>query len=277
MKLELKKFDPSTIKHDAVCAYIGKRGTGKSYCMRDILSYHKNIPIGMVISPTEIANKYFESFVPKMLIHDDYSPQILQKFMDRQKNINAKVNKDKDKNGYSTIDPKAFLILDDCLYDNSWTKDVNIKSCFMNGRHYQIFFLITMQFPLGIPPHLRSNIDYIFIFRDNILKNKQRIYEHYAGMFPTFEIFKTVMDSCTENYECLVINNKIQSNKIEDQVFWYKAEDKNFKMCRSDLWDLQAINDQKIAMRGDEEEDDEEKYDPNLLIKKKVNITVKKI
>ena len=125
MKLELKKFDPSTIKHEAVCCFIGKRATGKSYCMRDILSYHKTIPIGMVISPTEIANKYFESFVPKMLIHDDYSPQILQKFMDRQKNINAKVNKDKDKNGYSTIDPKAFLILDDCLYDNSWTKDVH--------------------------------------------------------------------------------------------------------------------------------------------------------
>ena len=132
-----------------------------------------------------------------------------------------------------------------------------------------------MQFPLGIPPHLRSNIDYIFIFRDNIIKNKQRIYEHYAGMFPSFEIFKTVMDSCTENYECLVINNKIQI-LIED-TFWYKAEDKNFKMCRSDLWDLQAINDQKLAMRGDEEEDDEEKYDPNLLIKKKVNITVKKL
>ena len=41
MKLELKKFDPSTIKSDSVIVFIGKRNTGKSYCMKDILSYHK--------------------------------------------------------------------------------------------------------------------------------------------------------------------------------------------------------------------------------------------
>jgi hypothetical protein len=275
MKLELKKFDPNSIKDDSTIVLIGKRNTGKSYCMKDILSHHKNIPIGMTISPTEIANKYFENFIPKMLIHESYTPEIIQKFMDRQIKICKKVNKEKERSGYSSIDPRAFLILDDCLYDNTWTKDINIKSCFMNGRHYKIFFLITMQFPLGIPPHLRANIDYIFIFRDNMIRNKQKLYEHYAGMFPNFDVFRTVMDSCTENYECLVINNKVQSNKIEDQVFWYKAKESDFKMCRDDLWDLQAIQDQKSAIADDDEEY-EEQYDPNLLIKQKTKITVKK-
>ena len=275
MKLELKKFDPNSIKDDSTIVLIGKRNTGKSFCMKDILSHHKNIPIGMTISPTEIANKYFEKFIPKMLIHESYTQEIIQKFMDRQVKICKKVNKEKERTGYSSIDPRAFLILDDCLYDNSWTKDINIKSCFMNGRHYKIFFLITMQFPLGIPPHLRANIDYIFIFRDNMIRNKQKIYEHYAGMFPNFDVFRTVMDSCTENYECLVINNKVQSNKIEDQVFWYKANESDFKMCRDDLWDLQAIQDHKLAIADDEEEY-EEQYDPNLLIKQKTKITVKK-
>ena len=37
-------------------------------------------------------------------------------------------------------------------------------------------------------------------------------------------MFFQVMDQCTENYECLVINNNAKSNKLEDQVFWYKAE-----------------------------------------------------
>ena len=275
MKLELKKFDPNSIKDDSTIVLIGKRNTGKSFCMKDILSHHKNIPIGMTISPTEIANKYFEKFIPKMLIHESYTQEIIQKFMDRQVKVCKKVNKEKERAGYSSIDPRAFLILDDCLYDNSWTKDINIKSCFINGLHYKIFFLITMQFPLGIPPHLRANIDYIFIFRDNMIRNKQKIYEHYAGMFPNFDVFRTVMDSCTENYECLVINNKVQSNKIEDQVFWYKATESDFKMCRDDLWDLQAIQDQKLAIADDEEEY-EEQYDPNLLIKQKTKITVKK-
>ena len=50
-----------------------------------------------------------------------------------------------------TIDPRAFLI-DDCLYDQSWIRDTNIRSLFMNGRHYKILFIITMQYALGIPP-----------------------------------------------------------------------------------------------------------------------------
>ena len=62
-----------------------------------------------------------------------------------------------------------------------------------------------MQFALGIPPNLRTNIDYVFILRENIVSNRKRIYEHYAGMFPSFEMFCQIMDQCTENYECLVI------------------------------------------------------------------------
>jgi hypothetical protein len=31
------------------------------------------------------------------------------------------------------------------------------------------------------------------------------------------------MDACTENYECLVLDNTSKSNKITDCVFWYKA------------------------------------------------------
>ena len=48
--------------------------------------------------------------------------------------------------------------MDDCLYDSSWTKDVNMRSLFMNGRHYKVMLIITSQYALGIPPQLRSNI-----------------------------------------------------------------------------------------------------------------------
>ena len=33
----------------------------------------------------------------------------------------------------------------------------------MNGRWLKVFFIITMQFPLGIQPALRTNVDYVFI------------------------------------------------------------------------------------------------------------------
>jgi hypothetical protein len=59
----------------------------------------------------------------------------------------------------------------------------------MNGRHYKLLFLVTMQYPLGIPPNLRCNVDYVFILRENIVKNRERIYANYAGMFPNFDTF----------------------------------------------------------------------------------------
>jgi len=275
MKLELKKFDPAKIASDSVVVFIGKRNTGKSYCMKDILNYHRDIPVGVVISPTERANGYFEKFIPKMLIYDECEESTLKKYLDRQISITTERKKEIKLTGSSRIDARSFLILDDCLYDKKWINNINIRSIFMNGRHYKIFFLITMQHALGLPPVLRNNIDYIFIFRNNILKEKQKIYDNYAGMFPSFEAFNQVMNQTTENFECLVIDNKIQSNKLEDQVFWYKASESNFKMCSQDIWELQHLEDERSNLRGFEEEADDEPYDSGVFTKKRSTNIIK--
>jgi len=143
-----------------------------------------------------------------------------------------------------------------------------MRLLFMNGRHWKIMLVITMQYPLGIPPTLRTNIDFVFILRENYIANRKRIYENYAGMFPTFESFCQVMDQCTENYECLVINNNSKSNKLQDQVFWYKAENHNdFKLGSKEFWELS---------KGVNSDDEDEKYDPNSIKKRgagpKINV-----
>lgn len=271
MKLELRKFDPTKIKSDSVVVFIGKRNTGKSYCMKDIMGYNRDIPVGVVVSPTERANGYFEKFIPKMLIYDELEEKIVSKFLSRQINITKDRKKELEKHGSSTIDPRAFLILDDCMYNKAVTKDKNIRCIFMNGRHYKIFLLITMQHGLGLPPDLRSNIDYVFIFRNNIVKEREKIYNHYAGMFPTFDVFNQVMNQCTENFECLVIDNKTQSNNINDNVYWYKAQDSNYKMCSQNLWEMQALQDQRdlMGINNDDEDEDNEDFDPGVFMKKK--------
>ena len=118
-----------------------------------------------------------------------------------------------------------------------------MRYVFMNGRHYKLLFLLSMLYALGIPPNLRTNIDYVFILRENYVSNRKRLYEHYSGMFPTFEMFCQVMDQCTENYECLVINNNAKSNKLSDQVFWYKAEARpDFKIGADAYWSYSKMN-----------------------------------
>ena len=238
MELQLRKFDMRDIKDDKVVVLIGKRDTGKSYLCKDILFHHKNIPVGQVISGTEGANQFYSKMVPKLFIHGEFNTQIVQNILKRQKMLITKINE-----GNTNIDPRSFLILDDCLYDNSWSKDKHMRSVFMNGRHFKLLFLLTMQFALGIPPNLRTNIDYVFLLRENIVSNRKRIYDHYAGMFPTFEMFCQIMDQCTENYECLVINNNSKSNKLTDQVFWYKAEPhEDFRICSQQAWDFSDKN-----------------------------------
>ena len=247
MELNLQKFDLKRITQDSVVVLIGKRNTGKSFLCKDILYHHQNIPVGQVISGTESANEFYSEIVPNIFIHGEYKTQIIQNLLKRQKII---INKLKEN---PNMDPRSFLILDDCLYDTSWTKDVNMRYLFMNGRHYKILFILTMQFALGIPPSFRTNIDYIFILRENYQSNRKRLYEHYAGMFPTFEMFCQVMDQCTENFECLVINNNSKSNKLQDQVFWYKAEPRpNFKIGGPQYW--QYSNDNLDEDRSGENE-----------------------
>ena len=274
MSLELKRFQMSSISFKAteasgpVVVFIGKRGCGKSYLVRDLLYYHQDIPIGVVIAGTEEGNGFYGKMVPKLFIHNEYNTAIIENILKRQKSVLRQMRKEMETYKRSTIDPRTFVILDDCLYDASWTKDKMMRLLFMNGRHWKIMLIITMQYPLGVPPNLRTNIDYVFILREPYIANRKRIFDNYAGMFPTFESFCQVMDQCTENYECLVINNTSKSNKITDQVFWYKADSHNdFKLGSKEFWDLSK------DIQSDEEE---EKYDPNNAKKRgqgpKINV-----
>jgi len=253
-----------------VIVLVGKRDTGKTFLIRDLLYHHQDIPIGTVISGTEAGNGFYSKIVPKLFIHEEYNSTIIENVLRRQKLILKQVNKEIESYKRSTTDPRTFVILDDCLYDNTWSRDKLMRLLFLNGRHWKVMLVITMQYPLGIPPTLRTNIDYVFILRENYIANRKRIYENYAGMFPTFESFCQVMDQCTENYECLVIHNNSKSNKLNDQVFWYKADNHNdFRLGSKEFWELS---------KGLPEEDQEEQYDPSQSKKRGAGpkISVKK-
>jgi len=275
MTLELKKFDMKTIcfkpdeNNGPVIVLIGRRDTGKSYLVRDLLYYHQDIPIGTVISGTEAGNGFYSVHVPKLFIHDEYNTAIVENILKRQKTVLKQVKREIEHYRRSNIDSRAFVILDDCLFDATWTKDKVMRLLFMNGRHWKIMLVITMQYPLGIPPNLRTNIDYVFILREPYISNRKRIYENYAGMFPTFESFCQVMDQCTENYECLVINNNAKSNKLQEQIFWYKAQPhSDFKLGSKEFWELS---------KDIHSDDEDEVYDPNSKgTKRGPKINVKK-
>jgi hypothetical protein len=139
--LSLRKFDMRSISFSKdenkgpVIVLIGRRDTGKSYLVRDILFYQQDVPIGTVISGTEAGNGFYAAHVPRLFIHEEYNTVLIENILRRQKTVLKQVNKEIEVYRKSTIDPRAFVILDDCLYDQSWTRDKMMRLLFMNGRH----------------------------------------------------------------------------------------------------------------------------------------------
>ncbi len=231
MNLQLKRFDPNKIASDKVCLFIGKRGTGKSTLVTDIMYYKRNIPSGVVMSATEEGNHYYRQYVPDLFIYGAYNKETIENIIERQKdNINK----------FGTTNP-VFILLDDCMYDRSFMKDECIRQLFMNGRHWKIFFLLTTQYCMDLPPGLRSNIDYVFVLRENVIQNREKLWKSFFGVFPTFNMFQQVMDACTENYECLVIDNTSKSNKLNECVYYYKAAIRPpFRIGSSAMWEAHS-------------------------------------
>ena len=265
MNIQLRKFDPTTIEDDKVCVFIGKRGTGKSTLVTDILFHKKHLPIGIVMSATEEGNHYYKQYVPDLFIYSDYDRETIERVIERQKAVVSQ----------NRPNPGAFLLLDDCMYDRKFMKDTCIRQCFMNGRHWKIFFMLTMQYCMDLTPDLRANVDYVFILRENVIQNREKLYKSFFGIFPTFDMFNQVMTACTENYECLVLDNTSKSNRIEDCVFWYKAKiRKNFRVGSPAMWAQHKKNyNPKAYTPGKKEQD------PNSVRKNKSSqeISVKKM
>ena len=229
--IQLDKFDLKNLVVDQNgdflnprIAIIAKSGSGKSWVIRDILMYLQSIPCGTIIAPTDKMTGFYNEFLPPSYIHHEYKEDVIPRLLQRQRTILEK-NKVRIAQGKKPIDPRAFLIMDDCMSSKHlWLKDPNVLSIFNEGRHYQITFILAMQYSLGIQPELRSNFDYIFLLGEDFVNNRKKLYEHYAGMFPTRILFDQVFTQVTDDYGVMVINNRLRTSKIRKKVFWYKAK-----------------------------------------------------
>ena len=223
-RLPIKKFNINEMVDHCTIAMIAKRATGKSFLTREIMFQKRHITSAIAISRTEKLNSFYSEFIPDSYIYSEYDSTILSRIYERQSKMNED-NKNRIKEGKNPKKDEIMLIMDDCMSSKgTWLKDPNILELFFNGRHHHLSFILTMQYSIGIPPEMRSNFDYIFLLAEDTISNRKRLYEHYAGMFPTFDIFQQVFSDLTENYGMMVIDNRVHSKNITDKVFWYKAK-----------------------------------------------------
>lgn len=272
--LRVREFNLNWMCTNPSICMIAKRGSGKSWVVRSILKHFRDIPGGVIISPTDKMSGFYNKFFPDVFIHHEYDGEILKKMFFRQTKI-IETCKEKIQKG-KKVDPRAFLVMDDCLSSKgNWLKDDSIREMFMNGRHYYIMYILTMQFPLGITPELRSNFDYIFLLADDFISNQKRLYDHYAGMFPNFDSFRQVFLNLTSDYGSMVIVNRGSRSHILDKVFWFKSDNEEIKAmgCRQ----FNKFNENNYNPNWREDKDKEriniDEFVPGIKKKPKISVT----
>ena len=230
------------IPDDRTVLMLGSRGAGKSFLIKELMYTHRDIPLVIVASATEECNRCYHGYIPRPFIHYAYSQEMMRNLIARQKRSIKHLRREQKafeegRGPKPTLDPRVMLILDDVLYDKSWLNSQEIRELYFNGRHLKILSVVTSQTVLGLTPQLRSNVDFVFILKERKYNNRRKLYDHYASVFPTFDVFNRAMDAATNNFECLVIDNMSTSNSIEDCVAWYKAPLRpKFRMCPDFLW-----------------------------------------
>lgn len=221
----INEFDLNSMVENPAIIMVAKRGSGKSWVVRAVLNhFSKTVPFGIIICPTDKMNGFYSSFVPDSYIYYEFKTEVIEKVLGRQQDIIEK-GKIRKAMGKKT-NPKMFIVMDDCLSSKGeWAKDPKIHELLFNGRHYQIMYILTMQFPLGIKPELRTNFDYIFLLADDNINNLKRLYDHYAGVFPNFEAFRQVFSQLTSDFGSMVIVNRECKSNLFEKIYYYKAPD----------------------------------------------------
>jgi energy-coupling factor transporter ATP-binding protein EcfA2 len=249
MKIKIKKFDATTIKKDAVVLLIGKRGSGKTTLMKDIMFNMKDkLDFGIAMSPTEETTASLGSFLPPSCIYNTFSSTALDTMLEHQR---VQIKKGHNRN--------VFLLLDDCMYDKKVMAGTNTRELFMNGRHRKIFFMNSVQYMMDMPAALRSQVDYVFALKENIISSREKLWKYFFGMFQDFRDFNKVMNSCTQGYECIVVDNTVRSNDLSDCIYWYQANVSlpPFRMGADVFWRLDSnYYDDHVDQQDDDAEAD---------------------
>ena len=212
-QVRVRKFDVSTIKSDRIILAVGKRGSGKSRLLEDLLyNLRDRFDYVLGMCPTMESSMMLRRCMPNACVYNRFSPAKLELLVQTACELAAK-NKER----------HFLVVLDDVLYDKAVLRSKAFRYLFFNGRHCKICLAILCQYLVDMPPDLRSNVDYIFSMKETVLANRMKLYKMFFGVFASFADFEACFERCTQNFESICLDNTLQSTSPSDCIFWYKA------------------------------------------------------
>lgn len=226
----IKKFDSHNLKQHRIWLVIGRRGSGKSFLLKDLLyNMREQFDFALAMCPTMESAEMLKGCLPESCVYNKFHAPKVDALVTLAQNYAAKK---KDKN--------FLLVLDDVMYEKAICRTPSFQFLFYNGRHVRITCILLLQYLVDLPPNLRAQIDYVFCCREPIIANKMKLWKMFFGVFGTFEDFSTVLERCTQNYEVLSLDNTSQTTNPSECVRWYKAVDPGggFRLCSAVFYTL---------------------------------------
>jgi hypothetical protein len=148
------------------------RNTGKSTLIGSLLYAKKHIfPCGVAFSGTEDSNHFYKTIFPSTFVFNTYDEAQIEKVIRRQKIAKEHLE-----------NPWAVMILDDCTDDPALFRKPLQQGLYKRGRHWKLWYILSLQYGMDIRPVIRTNIDGVFILREPNLRNRKTMYENYSGI-----------------------------------------------------------------------------------------------
>ena len=127
LKIQLKRFNLAMLDDTSMILIIGRRQSGRTTLIRDILHHFRDIPMGNVFNRTEQVEPQYRDVVPGPFVACELREEHVEKVIKRQDLILDKVKTDPE---YEHTDPRSFLVLDNPMLEPGWLKQSAIRDVF---------------------------------------------------------------------------------------------------------------------------------------------------
>jgi hypothetical protein len=111
----------------------------------------------------------------------------------------------------------VLLYLNDCINIEIVESEI-FNNLILKGRHFNIFIVLSLQYPINFCPEIRSNFDLTFICKEGIATIKTKLYDRYFGFIPSIEEFNGFIETLNKDEFLYSKDNKLYNYSIISDV-----------------------------------------------------------